>query len=248
MPPLRMKRIIPKGILLVQTEGRTIAPVSGRVFLPSLRQNHHKTKATEALTISLKLRNPQPQKLKTPKNRPPDTPSPHLFLPLTSSVLYFPRTTNLTWSSQCRRIKSRMEHGAEPHHTALHPKPGPRSHTSAAVSAISPSRGTSALPGALRTTTHPAYLDDVSSLTQRPAPHIFARPAPPLGIVTWPEAAEQNRLGEGNRKGLAEADKKAEHQGEALLREVARAGLEGLSIKGWRGVKFPAFWLWAIRR
>ena len=42
---------------------------------------------------------------------------------------------------------------------------------------------------------------------------------------------------------MAEADKKAAHRGEALLREGARAGLEGLSIKGWRGVRFPAFWL-----
>ena len=88
MPPLRMKRIIPKG-LLVQTEGRTIAPVSRRVFLPSLGQNHHKTKATEALIISLKLRNPQPQKLKNPQNRHPPRhtltapiPAPDLLCPL----------------------------------------------------------------------------------------------------------------------------------------------------------------------
>lgn len=55
-------------------------------------------------------------------------------------------------------------------------------------------------------------------------------------------------MGEGNRKGLPEADKTAEHRGEALLGEVARAGLQGLSIKGWRWVRFRAFWLKAIRQ
>lgn len=43
----------------------------------------------------------------------------------------------------------------------------------------------------------------------------------------------QSGWGEGNRKGLAEADKPAEREGEALLGVVAKAGLEGLAIKGW---------------
>lgn len=56
-------------------------------------------------------------------------------------------------------------------------------------------------------------------------------------------AAEPSWQREGNRKSLAKADKTAEHPGKALLGEVARAGLQGPSIKGWRWVRFPAFWL-----
>lgn len=56
-------------------------------------------------------------------------------------------------------------------------------------------------------------------------------------------AAKPSWRGEGNRKSLARADKTAEHQGEALLGEVARAGLQGPSIKGWRWVRFLALWL-----
>lgn len=61
-------------------------------------------------------------------------------------------------------------------------------------------------------------------------------------------AAEPSWQREGNRKSLAEADKRRERRGEALLGEVARAGLQGPSIKGGRGVRLPAFWLRAIRR
>lgn len=121
---------------------------------------------------------------------------------------------------------------AEVHHTALHPKLGPRSHTTAAGSAISPSRRISRLPEALSATTSSAYLDDVELALQRPAPHIFRSScsSPGDSHVTWGGGA--CCLGEGNRKSLTEADKPAEHPGEALLGEVARAGLQGLSIKG----------------
>lgn len=66
----------------------------------------------------------------------------------------------------------------------------------------------------------------------RPARSHSPRPSPGASHVA--PAAVLSGWGEGNRKGLAEADKPAEREGEALLGVVARAGLEGLAIKGWR--------------
>lgn len=81
----------------------------------------------------------------------------------------------------------------------------------------------------------------------RPAPS--AGPPRPARHVTRQRRglARRWRAGEGNRKGLAAADKAAECGGEALLGAVARAGLEGPPIKGWQWARFRSCWPRAIR-
>jgi hypothetical protein len=141
-------------------------------------------------------------------------------------------------------MTSRTEYLAEAHLTALHPKPGPRTHTHTAAAAISPSPGTpsSTLYGGRQPPSRRKLM--TQNRSPAPPPREFpAAPPLPRGRVTWPAGRWR---GGGDRKGLAEADKTAGREGEALLGAVARAGLEGLAIKGrrWRG---PSLWLRAIR-
>lgn len=67
MPPLRMKRIIPKGILLVQTEGRTIAPVSGRVFSPFSETKPSQNKSDGSPHYQFETEEPSTSKTENPK-------------------------------------------------------------------------------------------------------------------------------------------------------------------------------------
>lgn len=140
LPHLRVKKTEYQSVFCSDDlkAGRGIREWS---FLPSVRwqNNHHpkqkQRKASASVWSTLRLRSPQPEKPKTSKN----SPSPHPIL--SPSFPFLPGTANLTWSCKWRWIRSRTEQGAKEVRTARHPRPGPRTHTRAAASAISPSPG-----------------------------------------------------------------------------------------------------------